>query len=180
MAEITPKTTDKRKRGITRATGKLSTRVDLTPMVDLGFLLITFFIFTTTMSNPTAMGLVLPDERPDPGREMHQYESGALTIIPTANNRFFYYEGILEPAGRNFVSTDLKGIRNAIIRKKSVADPSKLLVIIKPDESTNYGSMVKVLDEMTINMIKKYVLISSLNADESRLIATDNNNIVNH
>lgn len=161
----------KQKSGFTRVKKKLSTRVDLTPMVDLGFLLITFFIFTTTMSNPTAMGLVLPDERPAPGEEMHQYESGAITVITASNNRFYYYEGMLEPAGANFVPTDLKGIRSAIIHKKSIADPSKLLVIIKPDESTNYGSVVKVLDEMTINMIKKYVLVSSLSAEEGRLVA---------
>jgi biopolymer transport protein ExbD len=83
---------------------KLSTRVDLTPMVDLGFLLITFFIFTTTMSQPTAMKLVLPKDTDNPEEQNKAKESGVLTILLGDKNTVFYYEGTLAPDASKFKS----------------------------------------------------------------------------
>src|SRR6185295_13160446 len=73
---------------------KLSTRVDMTPMVDLGFLLITFFIFTATMKSPTTMDLNMPKET-DKKDETKIKQSGALTILLGKNDQVYYYEGEL-------------------------------------------------------------------------------------
>jgi len=97
---------------------KLSTRVDMTPMVDLGFLLITFFIFTTTMGEPATMALAMPKDEVDPKDLTEVKESGALTIMLGKNNELYYYEGQLKPDGSNFVTSNFKDIRDEIIKKK--------------------------------------------------------------
>ena len=99
---------------------KLSTRVDMTPMVDLGFLLITFFIFTTTMSSPTTMQLYMPKDTDKDEEQNKAKESGALTIMLGKNNVVYYYEGQLLPDGSNFKTATFKEIRGIIIKKKKV------------------------------------------------------------
>jgi biopolymer transport protein ExbD len=100
---------------------KLSTRVDMTPMVDLGFLLITFFIFTATMSTPKGMKILMPKDVKDPKKQNEAKESGALTIMLGKSDQVYYYEGQLkvDASENNFKSTTFKGIRDIIIRKKA-------------------------------------------------------------
>lgn len=137
---------------------KLSTRVDLTPMVDLGFLLITFFVFTTTISQPTAMRLALPDDKVKDEDQNKIKQSGALTILLGGNNNVFYYEGELTPDASNFKSTNFKDIRDVIIRKKQQAD-TNLVVVIKPNDQSTYKNFIDILDEMSINVVKRYAVV---------------------
>ena len=97
---------------------KLSTRVDMTPMVDLGFLLITFFIFTTTMSSPTTMELFMPKDTDKDEEQNKAKESGALTLILGKDNVIYYYEGQLLPDASNFKTSNFGGIRKIIIDKR--------------------------------------------------------------
>ncbi len=97
---------------------KLSTNVDMTPMVDLGFLLITFFIFTATMSTPSTMRLTMPKDEKKPEDLTEVKESGALTIMLGEDNNIFYYEGQLLADGSNFQSSTYKDIRDVILKKK--------------------------------------------------------------
>jgi len=100
---------------------KLSTRIDMTPMVDLGFLLITFFIFTTTMTNPSALKLNMPKDTDKEEEQNKAKESGALTIMLGKGNNVYYYEGQLkvDAAGNNFKVTTMKKIREVILNKKA-------------------------------------------------------------
>lgn len=91
MAEIeTKRSAEKKKRF-----NKKSTRVDLTPMVDLGFLLLTFFVFTTTLSEAKAMDLVMPYDKVDTARDP-VCESCVLTVVLDKGNKIKYYEGAAE------------------------------------------------------------------------------------
>ena len=99
---------------------KLSTRVDMTPMVDLGFLLITFFVFTATMTTPTTLDLNMPKDIKDPKDQTEAKESGVVTILLGKGDQVYYYEGklVVDATGNNFKSTTFKGIRDIIIAKK--------------------------------------------------------------
>lgn len=76
--------------GVMKST-KLSTRIDLTPLVDLGFLLLTFFIFSTTMIQPSVLNLSMPKDVTDPKDLMNMPESGALTLLLSKENLIYFY-----------------------------------------------------------------------------------------
>jgi len=102
---------------------KQSTRVDMTPMVDLGFLLITFFIYTTTMSTPNTTKLSMPKKEEDKTKEMEVVKSGLLTILLGETN-VYYYEGELDATGANFMTSSFPtpaspGIRKVIQDKRA-------------------------------------------------------------
>jgi len=152
---------------------KLSTRVDLTPMVDLGFLLITFFIFTTTMAQPTAMQLYLPKDTEKPEEQNKVKASGALTLLLGKNNVIYYYEGELLPDGSNFKTTGFKDIREVIMTKKKSTDPKDFMVVIKPDDEASYKNTVDILDEMTINDVKRYAMVDIAPVEIQLIKATE-------
>jgi biopolymer transport protein ExbD len=145
---------------------KLSTKVDMTPMVDLGFLLITFFIFTTTVAQPTAMKLFMPKDVDKPEDQNKVKESGAFTIMLGKDDQIYYYEG-LDPT--KLLSIGFKGIRDEILKKKKSTNPEDLVVIIKPTEDATYKNTVDILDEMTIAEIKRYAMVD-ISSDEYQLI----------
>ncbi len=148
---------------------KQSTRVDLTPMVDLGFLLITFFIFTTTMSQPTAMKLNLPKDAEKPEDQTKIKESAVLTVMLGRDNNVFYYEGQLDPAGANFKSSNFKDIRDVIIDKKKRTNATDFAIVLKPNEESTYRNVIDILDEMTINRVTRYALVD-ISEGENQLI----------
>ena len=152
---------------------KLSTRVDLTPMVDLGFLLITFFIFTTTMSQPTALKLFLPKDTDKPEEQNKVKASGALTIMLGKGDGVYYYEGELLPDGSNFKSSNFKEIRAEIINKKKSTNPQDFVVVIKPGPEATYKNTVDILDEMTINDVKRYAMVDIFDVEIQLMKATE-------
>src|ERR1039458_5055987 len=96
MAEMEVKSGGEKKGPGVKKGKKLSTRIDLTPMVDLGFLLITFFMFTTTLAKPKTMEINMPYKDPNMKIEDQNKikKSVALTVLLSKNHRIYYYEGI--------------------------------------------------------------------------------------
>jgi biopolymer transport protein ExbD len=153
MSEISTTNIQKNNKqvGVKKCTKK-STRVDLTPMVDLGFLLITFFVFTSTMSMTRAMDMnELKDGNPKPVPT-----SGAMTILLSKSNSVYYYYGILENDFKKIqiFKTDFKQIRKLITDKKKETPQEKLMYIIKSDNESTFGNAMNIVDEMQICGIK--------------------------
>jgi biopolymer transport protein ExbD len=161
MAEIN-QPESKHKRHQRRRSKKLSTRVDLTPMVDLGFLLITFFIFTTTLSEHKTMGMVLPNDKPVKEPPLAG-KSKVLNLILKDDKNIICYNGddLTNPFSATYNAESLRAI--LIKKKQAVAakfgDGNETIILIKPTSNSTYRNLVAVLDEMQINSIKKYMLL---------------------
>jgi biopolymer transport protein ExbD len=178
MASIDTPIAGSRVKGVRRAK-KLSTRVDLTPMVDLGFLLITFFIFTTNMSEARSAKLLLPAN----GTGSNVGESAALTVIPFHADSIFYYSGswsIHMPQGSfGWTSSSARDGIGHIIRQKQLAlDASgigrkELMLLIKPASASSYAQFIRLLDEVMIEDIKHYALVD-LSTEEVAYLAKQN------
>lgn len=141
---------------------KQSTRVDMTPMVDLGFLLITFFMFTTTFSKPNVMDLGLP-AKPKDSQKAPETEiklSNSISILLGKDNRVFWHQqdqAGLNEATLNETTMDREGLRKVIEQAKNrAADQSKFTVIIKPTDDAVYKNFVDVLDEMAVTKNEQY------------------------
>ena len=165
MAEIQTAPDKSGKAGV-RKSKKLSTKVDLTPMVDLGFLLITFFIITTKWSEAKAAELKMPADSRDSSQIC---ESCALTVIPNGDGKIFYYHGNLENALRTgkFGTTnfDYKNGIGRIIRENLATMMQKgiaredFMLLIKPTEEAAYGDVVDLFDEVLINDVRRYAIL---------------------
>ena len=162
MAEIN---TSEKSGGRGTRSNKKSTRVDMTPMVDLGFLLITFFMLTTTMAQPKTMDLFMPK---DDGDSMSLPAKKALTVILGPHDRIAWYEGIgndpaMPPQVHYTSYANHAGIRDIIIDKKTAVlqafHKNDLMVLIKADKNSNYKNVVDIMDEMLINQVDRYAVV---------------------
>jgi biopolymer transport protein ExbD len=163
MAEIQEK--DSGGKGGKVRSKKNSGKPDMTPMVDLGFLLITFFMFTTTFSKPNMMKLNMP-EKDDEKEEQETSEvkvSNTITIVMGGEDRIFWYQAPLdEVTAADFNESDYSenGIRADINKKReSAIDTAMFTVVIKPTDEATFKNTVDILDEMEITGNKKYALV---------------------
>lgn len=172
MAEMEVKESSKKGPGVKKGK-KHSTKVDLTPMVDLGFLLITFFIFTTTVQQPTSMNLNMPKDTKDQKDDMKVKESGSLTLLLGKQNVVYYYFGN-DPS--TMKTTNYKDVRDIILQKKKSTPAKDLFIIIKPDKDATYKNAVNILDEMDINQIDRYAMVDPTPDEYAKIQQTEQAN----
>lgn len=160
---------------------KQNSKVDLTAMVDLAFLLITFFMLTTTLSKPQSMNLGLPDKDPNEKTPPVKVdENRTMTILLGENNKLVRYVGLLNKplaAPKDF-EYGKDGIRKELLdRKEKVLQytgnkDKGMIVIIKPSKKSKYRNLVDILDEMAIVNVPTYAIVNEFTPEESKLISS--------
>jgi biopolymer transport protein ExbD len=171
------------KKGGKKGPKKNSTKVDMTPMVDLGFLLITFFMLTTTMSKPQSMELNMPDKTQD-SQEQPVKASHSLTLILGKNDKVYWFTGTPKEA-KETNSTEVtdfssQGIRKVILDqtvKMGYNQEKKLyniVIVIKSTDEAKYKNMVDILDEMHITGSKRYAIVDLLPEEKELLTKFEN------
>jgi biopolymer transport protein ExbD len=145
-----------------RQSVKKSLRVDLTPMVDLGFLLITFFILTATLSQPTIANLVMPK---DSKIKTLIKKNTVLTVMLMRKDSIAWYEGTIENKGP-LAYCSYNNLRSVIQQKqtkvaKVLGDRAETVLIIYPGKESTYKNFIDVLDEIEINNINHYFVINA-------------------
>lgn len=162
MAELDTSGGGKKGGGKVRSK-KASTRVDLTAMVDLAFLLITFFMLTTTLAKPQAMDLTMPDkDEKQPLDQKPVPASRTMTLLLGSKDKLEYFVGEPGKVTPTPTSYGKTGLRKALLdnykQVKQQSGGKEMIVIIKPSDKSNYRNMVDVLDELKITNIQIYAI----------------------
>jgi len=166
-----------------RRAQKRTTRVDLTAMVDLGFLLITFFMLASVFQKPKAMEVNKPVPREeDPITETDIPMSKTFTLLAGKNDKIYCYTGADDALDTKidtltFSRQDLR--RHIVQRQQEVGNkwgsPDELFVSIKLFPKSKFRNMVDLLDEMAICGVKRYAIVDELNqTDELVAMLTGN------
>lgn len=184
MAELNTGGDEGKKGGKVRSK-KQNSKVDLTAMVDLAFLLITFFMLTTSLSKPQSMNLNLPDKEedtnPKPDGIIKVDERRTMTVILGKNNQMTWFMGLADnpiiPPTKDKYGKD--GIRKTLLKKvkevpEIVQDAKKgLIVIIKPTKTSTYRNLVDILDEMAICAVPTYAIVNDFDNPKEKQIAAE-------
>ena len=153
--------------------------VDLTAMVDLAFLLITFFMLTTSLSKPQSMNLAMPDKNKediDDGTTEVQ-DDRTITILMGKDNTLLWYLGkfdepLVAPTETQYGKDGIRQIllqRIAAVKKLYTKEGEGLIVIIKPSDKTHYKNLIDILDEMAITNVQLYA-IGDISEPEVKLL----------
>jgi biopolymer transport protein ExbD len=167
MAEISQGGGGGKKKGGKVRAKKMSTKIDMTPMVDLAFLLLTFFILTTTFNKPKTMEVTMPDKVVDEKEQTKINENDILNLVLAEDNKIFWWIGLNPPVETTNYAPD--GVRKVLLEHMK-ANP-KIMILIKPKDESKYENMVDILDEMDITAMKRFAIVEFSDDDKTIIAA---------
>ena len=133
--------------GFSRPKRRVGIRIDMTPMVDVAFLLLIFFMVTTVFRTPQALEINLP---PDENVKIEIAESKVLTVRVLPDDRTYWKRGT-DPWARTSVSS-LSGVF------KNYKGNKDLVVVIKIDREAPFNNMVQIIDQLDLASLTRFSL----------------------
>lgn len=157
-------------------------KVDLTAMVDLAFLLITFFMLTTSLNKPQAMDVAMPDKNVETDRQtdINVDEHRSVTLVLGSDDKIVWYQGdVNNPlAGPEVIDYSAEGLRAVLLRMKELvprqAGGKDMIVVIRPSDKSVTRNIIDALDEMKIADIQRYMISNRIMAKEIELLENEN------
>ncbi len=137
---------------------RIGIRIDMTPMVDVAFLLLTFFMLTTAFSKPQSMEINLPPSE----TKVEVAESNLLTLRVNELGRIFWNIGIEAPKEIQFAEL------RKFLTQKNQENP-KLITLVKVDRKSKYHVMVDVMDELNLANVTRFSLAPMTDADKKEI-----------
>ena len=155
MAEVAAQESRGKAKHSKKKRRRIGVRIDMTPMVDVAFLLLTFFMLTTTMNKPQAMEINLPPSEAN----VEVPESNLLTLRISEEGNIYWNIGTEKPA--KVTPAELP----KLLKEKNRANP-KLITLIKVDRKGKYIMMVDIMDELNLADISRFSLAPFLDKDK--------------
>ncbi len=129
------------KSGKRKKVKRVGFHLDMTPLVDITFLLLTFFMFTTTMATPQVMEMTVP---PDIDTPVDVKESELMTLLLDNDGKIYWYK-----AKEKATTTTYNEIKSIALRE-NLAQKNRLITVLKVGENTPYGDAIKILDQLNL------------------------------
>lgn len=127
--------------------------IDMTPMVDLAFLLLTFFVLTMTINKSYVLPLTQPDDDPNANHPTVKRER-VLTLTLGADDTILYTFGLETEQSTHYGTSALgKVVEESLLKRPD------LVVLIKPTAKARYQNLIDVLDELNLARVKHYYLV---------------------
>lgn len=181
MAELNQDSGKGNKGGKVRSK-KNGGKVDLTAMVDLAFLLITFFMLTTSLNKPQAMDVAMPDKNveTDKQTDVNVDEHRSVTLVLGSNDKIVWYQGDVKAPkkGPEIIDYSKEGLRAVLLQMKQIVPQQTggkdMIVVIRPSDKSVTRNIIDALDEMKIADIKRYMISNRIMGEEIELLKKDN------
>ena len=148
---------------------RVNIRIDMTPMVDIAFLLLIFFMVTTVFRLPKAMEMALPENDPNkPPATVKVYEKKLITVLVMhigEKDSLAYMVGTESPKPLAWDS-----LRTTLLGRRELYGDS-LIVLAKIDRKSNYASMVTLIDEFNVAQTTRFTIDRYTTMDDSLMRA---------